>query len=226
MHASRSLLVLLLVAGCYANRPALQPLPPRLGPPPTPPPPNGSLWHPEMAQNYAFLDVRARFPGDLLTVLVEENAKGNKEAKTDGTVKSSISASVQDFFGIPTAAVSMLPGGFNPQQIITAETDREATADGKTSRTGTLTARMTVTVVSVDGAGNLQVQGDKIVTINSEDQHLVLTGYVRPEDIRADNSVSSARIADARISFYGYGSVGDKQGLPFLHRIMDWAWPF
>jgi len=220
------LAVLLLGAGCYAGRPHLEPLPPRLGPPETAPPANGSLWHPELAQNYAVLDVRARFPGDLLTVVIDEQSKGKKAAATQGSNESSLSASVQDFFGIPAGAVSFLPKGFSPEPIVTAETRRESAADGKTSREGTLSARITVRVIARDGAGNLQVQGDKIVTLNSEDQHIVLTGLVRPEDIRPDNTVLSTRLADARISYYGFGAVGDKQTVPFGQRLMDWVWPF
>lgn len=226
MRAPAALLALVCCAGCWAGRPHLEPLPPRLGPQRTTPPANGSLWRAEMAQNYAVLDVRAHFPGDLITVVIDEQSKGRKAATTEGSNDSSISASVQDFFGIPAGAVSFLPKGFNPESIVTAETKRESTADGKTSREGNLTARITVTVLAVDGAGNLQIQGDKIVTINSEDQHIVLTGIVRPEDIRSDNTVLSSRLADARISYYGYGSVGDKQLMPFGQRLMDWIWPF
>lgn len=214
-----------LLAGCYANRPYLEPLPPRLGPAPTQPG-NGSLWHPEMAANYAFLDVRAHFPGDLLTVVISENSKGKKTAKTDGSAESSISASVQDFFGLPASAVKLLPSGFDPEMIVTAETQRSNKQDAETTREGQLTASITVRVVDTDATGNLRVQGDKIVTINSEDQHIVLTGIVRPEDIAPDNSVLSSRLADARISYYGYGSVGDKQGTPLGQRLFDWVWPF
>ncbi|HEV7730598.1 MAG TPA: flagellar basal body L-ring protein FlgH [Candidatus Binatia bacterium] len=222
------LLVLALVtmlAGCYANRPYLEPLPPRLGPKASQPA-NGSLWHPELAANYAFLDVRAHFPGDLLTVLISENSKGKKAATTDGSAESSIAASVDNFFGLPAAAVKLLPSGFNPEMIVTAETSRENKQDAATTREGNLTASITVRVVDVDTTGNLRVQGDKIVTINSEDQHIVLTGIVRPEDIAPDNSVLSARLADARISYYGYGTVGDKQGEPLAQRLFDWVWPF
>lgn len=226
---ARALLVVVtavLAAGCYANRPALQPLPPRIGPPATPPPANGSLWHPELPQNYAVFDVRARFPGDLLTIVVSETSKGRKNATTDGKADSSLSASVQDFFGLPVSALKLIPSGYDPEAVVTAQTKRSHDAEGTTTREGTLTASVTVTVVAVDDAGNLHVQGDKIVTINSEDQHIVLTGVVRPEDILPDNSILSSRVADARISYYGYGSVGDKQGTPLGHRLFDWLWPF
>jgi flagellar L-ring protein precursor FlgH len=220
------LAIVLLTAGCYAGRPHLEPLPPRLGPPPSAPPGNGSLWRAELTQNYAVLDVRAHFPGDLLTVIIDEQSKGRKAATTQGSNESSVSASVQDFFGIPAGAVKFLPRGFNPEGIVTAETRRESAADGKTTREGTLSARITVRVIARDGAGNLHIQGDKIVTLNSEDQHIVLTGVVRPEDIRPDNTVLSSRLADARISYYGFGAVGDKQLVPFGQRLMDWIWPF
>ena len=52
------------------------------------------------------------------------------------------------------------------------------------------------------------------------------TGTVRPEDIASDNSVASSRLADARIDFYGRGTLGDKQGTPLVHRLYDWIWPF
>jgi flagellar L-ring protein FlgH len=218
-------LALVVLAGCYANRPYLEPLPARLGPRPTQPG-NGSLWHPELSANYAFLDVRAHFPGDLLTVVISESSKGKKAAKTDGSAESSLAASVQDFFGLPASALKLLPSGFDPEAIVTAETNRSNSQDAETTREGALTASITVRVVEADATGNLRVQGDKIVTINSEDQHIVLTGLVRPEDIAPDNSVLSSRVADARISYYGYGSVGDKQGTPLGQRLFDWVWPF
>ena len=63
--------VLLALSGCA------QVMPPNPGPPPLPPlavpmPAKGapgSLWRADRAANYAFLDVRPRFPGDLLTVV-------------------------------------------------------------------------------------------------------------------------------------------------------------
>ena len=194
--------------------------------PPPPPPPTGSLWHPEIAANYPFLDVRAHFPGDLLTVVVSEQSQGKKDATTETTGESSISASVEDFFGIPSAALKLLPKGFNPQSIVKAETKRASKGDGTTTREGALTASITVRVVALDPSGNLYVRGDKIVSVNRENQHIVLSGTVRPEDIASDNSVLSSRLADARIDYYGSGVVGDKQNVPLSHRLFDWIWPF
>ncbi len=220
------LLGLLLLAACARVASIPVPPPAAVALPPPPPPPNGSLWHPELAANYPFLDVRAHFPGDLLTVVVSEQSQGKKDATTETTGESSISASVEDFFGIPAAAVKFLPNGFNPQSVVKAETKRSSKGDGTTTREGALTANITVRVVALDPNGNLYVRGDKIVSVNRENQHIVLSGTVRPEDIASDNSVLSSRLADARIDYYGSGVVGDKQNVPLTHRLFDWVWPF
>jgi flagellar L-ring protein precursor FlgH len=217
---------LAVVAGCMPRPPRIPPPRPAAIIPPPAPPPMGSLWHPERADNYPVLDVRARFPGDLLTILVSEQSQGKKDASTEAKAQSSISASVEDFFGIPAAAVHFLPKGFNPSSIVKAETARDSKGDGTTSRDGTLTASITVTVVGIDTAGNLRVQGDKIITVNREEQYIVLSGMVRPEDIASDNTLQSARLADARIDYYGRGTVSDKQNVPLVHRAFDWIWPF
>jgi flagellar L-ring protein FlgH len=217
----------LVAAGCSAGRPLLEPVPADLGAPlPATRPGLGSLWRAELAGNYTGLDVRARFPGDLLTILISEISRGKKDASTEGTSDSSILAKVQAFFGVPASAIGFLPGGLNPDQVVQAETQSAYRKDGETLREGSLTASITVRVIDVDGAGNLRVQGDKIINVNNEDQHILLTGTVRPVDIRADNTVQSTRVADARIAYYGYGPVGDKQNAPLFFRGMDWLWPF
>ncbi len=221
---------LALLAAALASGCLFPPAPPPPRPPvvlPAPPPRQlGSLWNPYHGDNYAPLDVRAHFPGDLLTVVVTEAAAGAKNAKTDATADTSMSASVDDFFGIPKTAASFLPGGFNPSQIITAKTSRASSGDGKTERTDTLTASITVTVVGLEPNGNLLIQGDKIVRVNREDQHIILSGTVRPQDIASDNTVASTRLADARISYWGDGTVGDKQREHIGQRLFDYVWPF
>ena len=215
----------LTIAGCTPARRPLPPPPPPMIPAPATPA-VGSLWHPEQAANYAFLDVRAHFPGDLLTIVIAETSKGKKDAATNTKAESSISANVQDFFGIPASSVRVLPSGFNAESIVRATTARESKGNGETTREGSLAASITVTVVGVDPNGNLHVQGDKVIGVNREEQYIILSGTVRPEDIASDNSVPSTRLADARIEYYGRGTVGDKQGTPLVHRLFDWVWPF
>jgi flagellar L-ring protein FlgH len=219
------LVLVVVTSGCLGPMPLPPPRPPAFAPR-TPAPGLGSLWNPQRAGNYAALDVRPRFPGDLLTVVVTERASGKKDATTEASSETSISASVQEFFGVPAAALSFLPTGFNPESVVKASSARTASGDGTTERTDTLTANITVTVTAIEPNGNLLVQGDKIIRVNREDQYIVLSGTVRPEDVRSDNTVPSTRLADARISYFGDGTVGDKQRERLVHRLFDYLWPF
>jgi len=225
MRAAPLLIAVALGAGCYVKPGEMAPRPPVVLPN-IPPPGMGSIWRSDRSANYPVTDVRAHFPGDLLTVLVAENSSGKKIASTDTKRASSLTASVKDFFGITSSMVPFLPADFTATPVVDASTALASKGDATTSRTGQLTASITVTVVEVEGNGNLRVRGDKIVTVNHEDQYLVLTGTVRPDDILSDNTVSSTRVADARISYYGYGVVGDKENVPLIHRAFDWIWPF
>ncbi len=70
--------------------------------------------------------------------------------------------------------------------------------------------------------GNLTIKGTKVIKINDEDQNLVITGVIRPEDISADNTVISMNVADAIIQYEGKGPIGEKTSPGILTRILDW----
>jgi flagellar basal body L-ring protein FlgH len=81
-------------------------------------------------------------------------------------------------------------------------------------------AGLTVTVVAVEPGGMLRVQGDRTTT----EEHAVLTGRVRPEDVTADNTVRSSRIADPQLTYHRL--VDDGRGASFGRRLRGWMWPF
>ncbi len=193
---------------------------PPLATPALAPSPAGSLWQSARSANYPFVDVRPRFPGDLLTVLIDENAEGSKDAETELDTSSSISASVKEFFGIPTI------GDIDPSNVVEAASARSFDGEGGTTRTASLDARITVTVVAVEPNGNLHIEGQKEVTLNNEKEYIVLRGVVRPEDISAANEVESWRLADARIDFYGSGVLANQLRPGYLYTVLDWLWPF
>ena len=98
--------------------------------------------------------------------------------------------------------------------------------EGDTSRGGKLQARLTARVVKVLDNGNLLIEGRRQLTLNAEDQFIVITGVIRSEDIMADNWVLSSNMADARIVYTGSGILADKQHPGWMTRVLDWGWPF
>jgi len=98
--------------------------------------------------------------------------------------------------------------------------------EGKTKRDGILKGRMTARVTQVLDNGHLMIEGRRLVSVNAEDQYMILTGVIRPEDITSDNLILSQYIADARIIYTGRGVVDDKMRPGWLTRVIDWVWPF
>lgn len=222
-------LVALGVAGC--GRMYLNPAPVVRGGavalPPVPPQAahSGSLWRDNVSANFLFTDVKAHYPGDLLTIVVSENASGSKDAATSSKTKTSVSGSLTQFFSLPQQWQEHNPN-IDPSALIEAAADREWDGEGATTRAGKLSALMTAQVTAVSPNGNLWVEGEKIVAVNHEDQHLVIAGWVRPEDVDAQNQVPSSRIALGRIDYYGIGVIATKQRPGWGYQILDWVWPF
>ena len=89
-----------------------------------------------------------------------------------------------------------------------------------------MTGRISARVVKILSNGNLYIEGKRQLTINAEDQYLIVSGVVRPEDISIENTVASYSISDAKIHYAGKGVVDDKLRPGWLTRLVDWVWPF
>lgn len=219
-----------LLGGCMPMYLKRDPIPVVEPPPPPPPSPRqqqatGSLWREDVSANYLFTDVKARFVGDLVTILITEDASGSNDADTSTSTETEVFANLEQFFGLPQQLAGKNPT-IDPTQLVRASTARSWDGEGSTKRKGKLSARMTARVTSISPTGNLWIQGDKIVAVNREDQHIVVQGWVRPEDIDAQNQVLSTRIADARLDYYGTGVVGRRQREGWGLFLLDLVWPF
>ena len=186
---------------------------------------SGSLWSDGRARMLVGMEGNARMVGDLINIVISEQTATRVMAGTQSARESTVSNSIGTVFGLETNLLNMYPdlGG---EIKLSADSASDFRGDGTTSREGTLTGRLTVKVVEVKENGNLMVFGWKEVRSNRETQYLSLSGMVRPQDIRVDNTVVSHLIAEARIEYTGAGVVADKQGPGFGTRIVDHVWPF
>jgi flagellar L-ring protein precursor FlgH len=190
----------------------------------------GSLW--EERRSAFYMDTKARNINDILTVIIDELSTASQQNSTKTERESSILASITKFLGSPLDfGFENLWGKdstgaddpFEPE--ITSSAKSSHSGSGKISGSGKLTARVTTKVIEVMPNGNLIVEGRKEVTIDREKRFIILSGIVRPEDIEFDNTVSSSKVADARIEYTGTGVISDKQRPGIYHRIFDWIYP-
>lgn len=185
----------------------------------------GSLWPGENSRNMLFTDNKARYINDIVTIIIDESSSGQNKASTNTSKNSQTNAGISAMLGLNTSIVnanSNMGGAIS----IGGESASTLKGAGDTSRGGTLQARLTARVVRVLENGNLLIEGRRQLTLNAEDQFIVITGVIRSEDIAADNWVLSSNIADARILYTGSGVLADKQHPGWMTRALDWGWPF
>ena len=74
--------------------------------------------------------------------------------------------------------------------------------------------------------GNLLIDASRRVRHDDDLRVVHLTGIVRPIDVAADNTVLSTSIAEARISYEGYGPAARTKRKGWGNRVLDTLWPF
>jgi flagellar L-ring protein precursor FlgH len=170
---------------------------------------NGSLWPVRSSLGSLFEDHRAHQVGDLLTVIIVEKAEAAQKASTSSGKDGSVG------IGPGLGFLKALPE-------IKAKGSEDMGASGATTRGGSLNAKITVVVKEVRPNGTMLVEGSQFISVNKEEQKIVLAGVVRQEDVARDNTVYSTYLADARITYLGDGVVGEKQKPGLLSRIFGW----
>lgn len=187
---------------------------------------NPSLWPDEAQGAYWFSDFRAFQAMDIVTILVNEASEGRKKAETDTEGKFSLLAGIANFFGYETSAWEKNNANLDAENLINAKTETKFEGEGETKRTGTLRARLAAVIMEVLPNGLLRIEGTKIISLNSEEEVMVVSGLARTRDIDAENQIDSSRLANMRIDFYGRGVVTDQQSPGWGARVFEMVWPF
>lgn len=191
-------------------------------------PSDGSLWPGETAANLLFADTKAKDVGDIVTIQLEENFQSSNSATTDVSKQSEIDLSVDTILGMPNdygmSNFLGLGNSFDPN--VRAETSRSTNGAGTTTRGGSMTGTMAAVIKEELPNGVFRIEGRRAVTINNEDQTMVITGIIRRVDIGFNNTISSNDIANANIDYTGKGVISDEQNVGWLMRFFAWVWPF
>jgi len=153
-------------------------------------------------------DPKAVRVGDNLTVVVTEIASMTTTARTATDKDAGISGTVR------ATDRTRFQGG--------VDIGEDFSGGGRIERSGKLAAQVTVVVQELRPNGDLWVKGEQEILVNEETQKLVVEGRVRREDIRADNTVPSNRLSEAKIAFTGEGLLAEKQKPGILTRFLSW----
>jgi flagellar L-ring protein precursor FlgH len=229
--------------------PAIPGINPQAPPLPTPPAPSaeayepaeGSLWRGDASRRFLAFENRAKRVGDLVTVEIAEAAQAEKEASTELERTSGYEATLNSEIALQTLITRPILNilgllGFTDQRsdktptselsIVESETKSDFDGQGTVKREATFTTTIACIVTETTETGLLRIEGERQLQINGETQIISLSGFVRPEDIRIDNTIPSTFVASADIVYGGVGSVSGKQAVPWLMRVFDVVLPF
>ncbi|AHM03711.1 Flagellar L-ring protein FlgH [Roseibacterium elongatum DSM 19469] len=171
-------------------------------------------------------DRRAGQRGDILTVVIEIDDSAEISNSSERGRSGSEQMGVTGLFGLPELADVELPDGASMSGAVDTGSSSRYAGDGAVRRNEELTLRIAATITDVLQNGVLRLEGSQEVRVNHELRELLVSGYVRPEDISRQNEVAYDRIAAARISYGGRGQISDVQQPRYGQQITDILLPF
>lgn len=185
---------------------------------------DASLW--SGARQSLLGDRRAIQQGDILTVVIEIDEQAEISNATDRSRSGSESLGIPGLFGIPQRIDRQLPEGASTSEAVSINSTSRSSGDGSVKRNEKLTLRVAATVVDVLPNGVLAISGSQELRVNFEMRELLVSGYVRPEDISRQNEITYDKIATARVSYGGRGQISDVQQPRLGQQVLDAVLPF
>jgi flagellar L-ring protein precursor FlgH len=160
-----------------------------------------------------FTDIKGHKVGDLITVLIVEDARASNRAKTITKKDNKIEAK-----GGPGSGTF----DFIPLWGISGENKNEFDGEGQLEKAGSIRAKMTVKVIALNENGDLVIEGSRVISVNADKETLFLSGIVRQRDVSPSNTIYSYQVGDAQVSFKGKGQTHDGARPGLFVRILNW----
>ncbi|KWV94117.1 MULTISPECIES: flagellar basal body L-ring protein FlgH [unclassified Erythrobacter] len=156
---------------------------------------------------------RAARVGDIVTIVLVERTRTSKSTSGSTNRDGDIGLSLPQFIGIDDSDLNASGGS-------------SFTGSGDASQASSIRADLTVTIAEVRPNGTALVRGEKVMQLSQGEEWVQLSGIIRLADIDQDNRVPSIRVADARISYSGAGSIQRASREGWLSRFFGAISPF
>ncbi len=186
--------------------------------------PSNSLWR--QGSRTFLRDQRAAQVGDLITVLVSVADDAQLQNRTNGTRTGTQLLGAPNLLGLEASTNRVLPNSVNPATLLNTNSTGTSNGQGEVRRTEAINLRVAATIMQNLPNGNLVVSGRQEVRVNNELRELSVQGVLRPQDIASDNTVRHDRLAEARITYGGRGSLSDIQQPRVGQQLLDILLPF
>ncbi len=183
-----------------------------------------SLW--TSGRSSLLGDRRARGVGDILTVVIQINESARISNQSERSRSGSENLGVPSLLGLPQRLGRLLPEGQTFDPAVDIDSSSASRGSGSVRRNEQLTLRVAAAVTGRLPNGVLEIRGTQEVRVNNELRELLVTGYVRPEDISRQNEITYDKIASARISYGGRGQISEVQQPRYGQQVAERILPF
>lgn len=167
---------------------------------------------------------------DLVTIVVRESSNASSEGKLETTKDLSVEGEIKDFpnLNLKDLLQLRLKGGalHDPNPKLGISYTNEYKGDGNYERKDEVVFRITARVIDVKPNGTLALEARKFIENDDEKLTITLTGFCRPEDVAADNTVLSTQMFDLRVSKQHQGEVRNAQKKGLLTKVLDFVFNF
>jgi len=163
---------------------------------------------------------------DLVTIVIKESSSSSTTLETEYSKDTELTLEIPKAFSIKSDKGSTT---YQPLTAASKRPELDISHGRKTEGKGDLQhkekfeARVTAEVIEILPNGDLVLEARKRVAMAEDRSELVLTGRIRPADVRADNTVESDRVADSLIQYRPQGAAADANKRGWLHRLFDFV---
>jgi flagellar L-ring protein FlgH len=179
-----------------------------------------SLWNASPQESLYSAHKKLIRVGDIITIYITESTSAVQEASTKTGKQSQLSTDLINNWD----QVANLLGNESIRKRHEFELSGEDQflGSGQTTRKSRLKAVVSAVVTEILETGNIFVVGEHQIKVNNEIETIRISGIIRPEDIRPDNSIDSQQVAKKEVSVIGAGVVGSKQTPGIMTKMFNW----
>ena len=163
--------------------------------------PTGSLWVQGGALTNLVSDYKASQINDLITIQIVHQTTAQASGDVNGERDLNTNSGITGLGGhISTSGVN---------NILTAQSSTKLKGTGSLDSSSTMQTSLTGQVIAVLGNGNMVVEAQRVVTLNSQKETLIVRGILRPGDVTASNTALSTALSNLELELKGKGVISD-----------------
>ena len=178
-------------------------------------------------ENPLFCDHKAMKVNDIVTIVIDEQAKSSTTGQKQLAKSDSISLGGGAFSttgSTLSSAVDKINASIGTG--FSSSTTNSFKGQGSATKDASFTTTVSARVVKVLANGNIFVFGKREIMVDDQKQIIQVSGVIRPYDIDQYNKINSSKMSDAKILYRMEGDIDRATQQGWGTKLLQAIWPF